>query len=44
MGWTSTGDPLAHVGDSALNFDSKESAVEFSKKHGWEYTVTLFNV
>ncbi|XP_024516102.1 NADH dehydrogenase [ubiquinone] iron-sulfur protein 4, mitochondrial [Selaginella moellendorffii] len=39
MGWTSTSDPLAYVGDAALSFDSKESAIEFAAKHGWEYTV-----
>lgn len=39
MGWTSTGDPYANVGDAALSFDSKEAAVEFAKRHGWEYTV-----
>ncbi|KAE9613077.1 hypothetical protein Lal_00027720 [Lupinus albus] len=39
MGWTSTGDPYAHVGDSALNFDSEEAAREFAKRHGWDYVV-----
>ncbi|EYU44504.1 hypothetical protein ABFS82_08G059000 [Erythranthe guttata] len=39
MGWTSTGDPYANVGDSALSFDSQESAVSFAERHGWEYTV-----
>eukprot|EP00271_Cylindrocystis_brebissonii_P011741 TRINITY_DN29661_c0_g1_i1.p1 TRINITY_DN29661_c0_g1~~TRINITY_DN29661_c0_g1_i1.p1 ORF type:complete len:158 (-),score=30.47 TRINITY_DN29661_c0_g1_i1:1028-1501(-) len=39
MGWTSTGDPLAHVGDSALHFDSKEAALEFARRHGWETQV-----
>ena len=41
MGWTSTGDPYAHVGDSALNFDSEEAAKEFAERHGWEYVVCL---
>uniref|UniRef100_I3SVA8 NADH dehydrogenase [ubiquinone] iron-sulfur protein 4, mitochondrial n=1 Tax=Lotus japonicus TaxID=34305 RepID=I3SVA8_LOTJA len=39
MGWTSTGDPYAHVGDSALSFDSAEAAKAFTEKHGWEYVV-----
>ena len=39
MGWTSTGDPYAHVGDSALCFDSEEAAIEFAQRHGWDYTV-----
>lgn len=39
MGWTSTGDPYAHLGDAALTFDSKESAIRFANKYGWDYTV-----
>ncbi|KAI4324827.1 hypothetical protein MLD38_030279 [Melastoma candidum] len=39
MGWTSTGDPYANVGDSALSFDSEEAAKEFAERHGWEYAV-----
>lgn len=39
MGWTSTGDPYAHVGDSALSFESQEAAIDFARRHGWEYTV-----
>ncbi|KAF5739440.1 NADH dehydrogenase [Tripterygium wilfordii] len=39
MGWTSTGDPYANVGEAALSFDSQEAAIEFAKKHGWEYSV-----
>ncbi|KAG9147551.1 hypothetical protein Leryth_007332 [Lithospermum erythrorhizon] len=39
MGWTSTGDPYANVGDSALSFDSAEAAKEFAERHGWDYTV-----
>lgn len=41
MGWTSTGDPYANVGDAALCFDSKEAAMAFAEKHGWEYVVCL---
>ncbi|KAH9663977.1 NADH dehydrogenase iron-sulfur protein 4 [Citrus sinensis] len=37
MGWTSTGDPYANVGDAGLSFDSKEAAREFAERHGWEY-------
>ncbi|XP_009626965.1 NADH dehydrogenase [ubiquinone] iron-sulfur protein 4, mitochondrial [Nicotiana tomentosiformis] len=39
MGWTSTGDPYANVGESALSFESEEAAKAFAEKHGWEYTV-----
>ncbi|XP_039005405.1 NADH dehydrogenase [ubiquinone] iron-sulfur protein 4, mitochondrial-like [Hibiscus syriacus] len=39
MGWTSTGDPYAHVGDSALGFDSEEAAKSFAERHGWDYVV-----
>ncbi|KAL6216709.1 hypothetical protein ACLB2K_009928 [Fragaria x ananassa] len=38
MGWTSTGDPYANVGDAALSFDSEQAAKEFAEKHGWDYT------
>lgn len=41
MGWTSTGDPYANVGDAALSFDSEEAAKAFAEKHGWEYTVRV---
>jgi NADH dehydrogenase (ubiquinone) Fe-S protein 4 len=40
MGWTSTGDPYASVGEASLNFESKERAVEFAEKYGWQYTVS----
>ncbi|XP_047313534.1 NADH dehydrogenase [ubiquinone] iron-sulfur protein 4, mitochondrial [Impatiens glandulifera] len=39
MGWTSTGDPYANVGEAALTFDSEEAAKAFAEKHGWGYTV-----
>ncbi|KAJ9566742.1 hypothetical protein OSB04_002708 [Centaurea solstitialis] len=39
MGWTSTGDPYANVGDAGLSFDSEEAAKAFADKHGWEYVV-----
>ncbi|KAI3972763.1 hypothetical protein MKX01_019421 [Papaver californicum] len=39
MGWTSTGDPYANVGDAALSFESEEAAKFFAEKHGWEYVV-----
>ncbi|KAF7830537.1 NADH dehydrogenase [ubiquinone] iron-sulfur protein 4, mitochondrial [Senna tora] len=39
MGWTSTGDPYAYVGEAGLCFDSEEAARTFAEKHGWEYTV-----
>ncbi|XP_010556468.1 PREDICTED: NADH dehydrogenase [ubiquinone] iron-sulfur protein 4, mitochondrial-like [Tarenaya hassleriana] len=39
MGWTSTGDPYANVGEAGLSFDSEEAARAFAERHGWEYTV-----
>ncbi|KAK6125352.1 hypothetical protein DH2020_040905 [Rehmannia glutinosa] len=42
MGWTSTGDPYANVGDSALSFDSQDAAISFAERHGWEYTVKSY--
>lgn len=39
MGWTSTGDPYANVGDAGLSFDSEEAAKAFAERHGWEHTV-----
>ncbi|XP_076943110.1 NADH dehydrogenase [ubiquinone] iron-sulfur protein 4, mitochondrial-like [Bidens hawaiensis] len=39
MGWTSTGDPYANVGDSALSFKTEEDAKAFAERHGWDYTV-----
>ena len=39
MGWTSTGDPYANVGEAGLYFKSKEAAQSFPEKHGWEYVV-----
>ncbi|KAJ7007117.1 hypothetical protein D5086_004610 [Populus alba] len=39
MGWTSTGDPYANVGEAGLSFDSEEAAKAFAEKHGWEYEV-----
>lgn len=41
MGWTSTGDPYAHVGDSTLGFDSEEAAKSFAERHGWDYVVCI---
>ncbi|XP_008811668.2 NADH dehydrogenase [ubiquinone] iron-sulfur protein 4, mitochondrial [Phoenix dactylifera] len=39
MGWTSTGDPYANVGDAGLSFVSEEAAKAFAEKHGWDYVV-----
>ncbi|KAH8516370.1 hypothetical protein H0E87_004640 [Populus deltoides] len=39
MGWTSTGDPYANVGEAGISFDSEEAAKAFAEKHGWEYEV-----
>ncbi|KAK3224508.1 hypothetical protein Dsin_011533 [Dipteronia sinensis] len=43
MGWTSTGDPYANVGDAGFNFDSEVAAKEFAERHGWEYVVKKHN-
>ncbi|CAI7739731.1 unnamed protein product [Closterium sp. NIES-53] len=39
MGWTSTADPMSCVADSALSFHSKQDAVDFVERHGWQYQV-----
>ncbi|XP_010687881.2 NADH dehydrogenase [ubiquinone] iron-sulfur protein 4, mitochondrial [Beta vulgaris subsp. vulgaris] len=39
MGWTSTGDPYANVGEAALTFDSEDDAKTFATRHGWQYAV-----
>eukprot|EP00850_Spirogloea_muscicola_P023090 SM000328S12460 [mRNA] locus=s328:4519:5051:+ [translate_table: standard] len=39
MGWTSTADPYSSVGDAGLNFDTKDAAIDFARKYGWEFTV-----
>jgi hypothetical protein len=39
MGWTSTGDPYANLGDHTLVFDTKEAAIDFVQRHGWQFTV-----
>nr|CAG4643504.1 EOG090X0DNW [Ilyocryptus agilis] len=36
MGWTSSGDPLSNV---ELKFSSKEDAIAFCERYGWEYSV-----
>uniref|UniRef100_A0A6N2MHT9 NADH dehydrogenase [ubiquinone] iron-sulfur protein 4, mitochondrial n=1 Tax=Salix viminalis TaxID=40686 RepID=A0A6N2MHT9_SALVM len=36
MGWTSTGDPYANVGEAGLEFESEEAAKAFAEKHGQE--------
>ncbi|KAK6245909.1 hypothetical protein SCA6_008999 [Theobroma cacao] len=42
MGWTSTGDPYANVGEAGLEFDSEEAAKAFAEKYGWEYEVKSY--
>jgi NADH dehydrogenase (ubiquinone) Fe-S protein 4 len=37
MGWTSTSDPLAHVGRSALEFETEAAAKDFASRQGWKY-------
>lgn len=39
IGWTSTGDPMEHVARSSLTFDTKETAVAFAEKQGFEAVV-----
>ena len=34
MGWTSTSDPYANVGDVGFNFDSEAAVKEFAERHG----------
>jgi len=41
MGWTSSADPLAHVGRSALEFDSADAARAFAARQGWHITSEL---
>ncbi|KAG1668954.1 hypothetical protein FOA52_000998 [Chlamydomonas sp. UWO 241] len=41
MGWTSTADPLENVGRASLFFYTKEEAMAFCEKHGWEFTVDM---
>ncbi|KAM5193925.1 NADH dehydrogenase [ubiquinone] iron-sulfur protein 4, mitochondrial [Mantella aurantiaca] len=36
MGWASTADPLSNM---VLSFTSKEDAIEFVEKNGWNYEV-----
>ncbi|XP_064609050.1 NADH dehydrogenase [ubiquinone] iron-sulfur protein 4, mitochondrial-like [Liolophura sinensis] len=36
MGWTSTGDPLFNM---QVDFKSKDDAVDFCEKNGWEYVI-----
>lgn len=35
MGWGSTADPLSNV-DGWMNFKTKESAIAFAERQGWE--------
>lgn len=38
MGWTSSEDTLGQI---RMPFDTKESAIAFVEKKGWEYTVAV---
>ncbi|HPF78837.1 MAG TPA: ETC complex I subunit [Alphaproteobacteria bacterium] len=38
MGWTSAGDTLGQV---KLTFKSREDAIAYAERQGWEYTVTV---
>uniref|UniRef100_A0A4Y7NKZ6 NADH dehydrogenase [ubiquinone] iron-sulfur protein 4, mitochondrial n=1 Tax=Moina brachiata TaxID=675436 RepID=A0A4Y7NKZ6_9CRUS len=37
MGWSSSGDPLSNL---QLSFGTKEEAIAFCEKYGWEYSVS----
>jgi hypothetical protein len=37
MGWTGSTDPLAHM---RLTFPSREAAIVFAKRQGWDYEVS----
>lgn len=44
MGWTSTADPLENTFRAeGLAFYTKEEAVEFCRKHGWQFEVLDYN-
>jgi hypothetical protein len=36
MGWTSTADPMENVARTSLVFYTKEEAIAFANKHGWQ--------
>ena len=38
MGWSASEDTLNQV---KVKFDTKESAIEYAQRQGWEYTVTV---
>ena len=38
-GWTSSGDALSHQFNSIVNFETKEAAMKWCEKMGWEYEV-----
>lgn len=42
IGWTSTADAYANVGEAGLSFESEEAAKAFVEKHCWEYVVYMF--
>jgi len=42
MGWTSTGDVLEGIrSENGLAFYTKEEAIKFCQKHGWDFEVRL---
>ena len=43
MGWTSSADTLENVGRASLFFYTKEEAMDFCTKHGWEDSVDMPN-
>ena len=41
MGWGSTADPLSNV-DGWMNFKTKEAAIDFANRQGWEVPFLLY--
>lgn len=39
IGWTSTADPVENVARSSLSFGSKEDAIKYCEKYGFDYEV-----
>lgn len=44
QGWNSTADPLENVGRSSLFFYTRDQAVAYAQKAGWEYEVAEPNL
>ena len=44
MGWTSTADPLEHLGRSGFWFWTQQEAEDYCKAHGFQYEVQPPNI